>query len=323
MYSFSHRSSPASDLPDSRSGYPLVVECAPGVTDATAWFGAHSADIIRAARTHGALLFRGFGVDTAAALADSVAGVLPTLATYRGGTSPRTKIDDGVYTSTEYPQQYEISLHNEMSYSHQAPEFIFFACVTAPAERGETPIADCRQVLERLPAHIVSEFRRRGVMYERNLFGRDSRYNSWAKAFETTDPNVVEQYCLEADIAFEWLPDDRLRTREIRPAICLHPVTGESIWFNQVNLWHYTNSPLMQTMSLQAQRSLPMNAYFGDGGELDLETLAIIRAAYAREKTLFAWQKGDLLLLDNLLSAHGRMPFEGARKIIVAMGSTQ
>jgi hypothetical protein len=34
----------------------------------------------------------------------------------------------------------------------------------------------------------------------------------------------------------------------------------------------------------------------------------------------FDWQKGDAILLDNMLVAHARDPFEGPRKIVVAMG---
>jgi alpha-ketoglutarate-dependent taurine dioxygenase len=276
--------------------------------------------IIDLARRRGALLFRGFGIDSAEALARAVAAIVPDPASYRGGTSPRTRLEDGVYTSTEYPNQLEISLHNEMSYSRRAPEFIFFACVVAPASAGQTPIADCRRVLARLPEELVSQFERRGVMYERNLFGRRSPYNPWSKAFETTDPAVVEQYCRDADIAFEWTGDDQLRTREIRPATCRHPVTGERVWFNQVNLWHYTNSPLAKAMGGRGQAGLPMNAFFGDGAPLPEAALETIRAAYAAEKTLFSWRAGDFLMLDNRLVAHGRMPFEGPRKIVVAMG---
>jgi alpha-ketoglutarate-dependent taurine dioxygenase len=278
--------------------------------------------IVDKVRQRGALLFRGFGIDSAEMLARVVGEIVPSLANYRGGTSPRTRLEDGVYTSTEYPKQLEISLHNEMSYSHRAPEFIFFACLIAPSSAGQTPIADCRCVLARLPDALVDQFERRGVMYERNLFGRRSPYNSWTKAFETEDPSVVEQHCRDADIQFEWTGNDQLRTREIRPAICRHPITGERIWFNQVNLWHYTNSPLAKTMG-SGQAGLPMNAFFGDGEPLPIEALDTIRAAYRNEKVLFSWQAGDFLMLDNRLCAHGRMPFEGPRKIIVAMGDAK
>ncbi len=41
---------------------------------------------------------------------------------------------------------------------------------------------------------------------------------------------------------------------------------------------------------------------------------------WGQEETVpHRWQRGDVLVLDNLLAAHGRMPFSGARKIALAM----
>ena len=34
----------------------------------------------------------------------------------------------------------------------------------------------------------------------------------------------------------------------------------------------------------------------------------------------FQWQRGDVAMLDNMLVAHARDPFEGPRRIVVAMG---
>ena len=44
-----------------------------------------------------------------------------------------------------------------------------------------------------------------------------------------------------------------------------------------------------------------------------------ILQAYDQVETTFAWQEGDILVLDNMLVAHARCPFGGAREIYVAM----
>lgn len=291
------------------------------IADPARWFRAHTEQIITTLHTAGALLLRGFELDTPERFHAAVEHIIPGSLNYRGGTSPRSEIHEGVYNSTDYPHQYEIALHNEMSYSAKVPDFIFFACATAPNDRGQTPIADCRKVLQRLPAHIVTQFAERGLLYERNMFGAESPYNSWAKAFETKDRELVERHCRQADIDYEWQQNGHLRTRERRAPVCVHPVTGERVWFNQATLWHFSNSPLAASLMGKSVSGLPMNVFFGDGEPLDLATLDVIRNAYACEKRCFAWESGDMLLLDNRLVAHGRMPFSGPRKIMVAMRS--
>jgi hypothetical protein len=72
--------------------------------------------------------------------------------------------------------------------------------------------------------------------------------------------------------------------------------------------------------ALFGEENLAYNTYYGDGTPIDDSIIAEIREAYRQETILFPWQHGDLLMLDNMLVAHGRSPFVGPRKILVAMG---
>jgi hypothetical protein len=100
-------------------------------------------------------------------------------------------------------------------------------------------------------------------------------------------------------------------------------VTGELVWFNHVAFWHVSSlePQLREAMfALFGEENLAYNTYYGDGTPIEDSIIAEIREAYRQETILFPWQHGDILMLDNMLVAHGRSPFVGPRKILVAMG---
>ncbi|MBX9403191.1 TauD/TfdA family dioxygenase [Lysobacter sp. BMK333-48F3] len=300
-------------------GFPHLVRAEPGAEDAVAWLEQAMPRLEPQLHRCGALLFRGFALGDAEDFRRAVAAMAPQLRDYTGGTSPRSRVAEGVYTSTEYPKHLEIPLHNEMSYSVRWPQRLYFFCAVAPQTGGETPIADSRRILQAMPAQIVDEFERRQLTYVRNLASAQSPYNAWSKAFETQDREQVEAYCREMDIGYEWQRNGGLRIHERRPATRLHPATGERVWFNQVHLFHASNTPMGGALSAQIEAGLPMAAYYGDGGRIDNATLASVREVLNAHRRGFRWRQGDLLVVDNLLAAHGRLPFDGPRRILVAM----
>lgn len=271
---------------------------------------------------HGAVLFTGFGVELAdlPAVTEALAGTpLP----YRERSSPRTQLADGVYTSTEYPADQAIPLHNENSYQQTFPARLIFCCLRAPATGGATPLADCRRVLRRLPPSVTAKFRDLGVRYIRNF--HESLGLPWREAFQVQDRGDVERYCAEHGIRAQWRPDGGLRTEQDRPATVRHPVTGEEVWFNHAAFFHVSSLPPEVARGLTDRfgpDELPTNSCYGDGTPIEADVLAEVRAAYEAEKRAAAWREGDVLLVDNLLAAHGREPFTGPRSIAVSMAGT-
>lgn len=273
---------------------------------------------------HGAILFRGFGIRTQELFQNAVAAIGGNALSYVDGNSPRSKLGGGVYTSTEYPPEFFISLHNELSYSKRWPSRVFFCCITAPAEGGETPLADSRAILRELPADVRETFVRKQIRYIRNLHGGHGLGPSWQKTFETDDRAVIEEFCRETDSEFRWNDDGSLTITQIRPAVAVHPRTGEEVWFNQADQFHPSTHPPDVYESLMAfydgrEEAMPQTAAFGDGTPMSREILDEVRRTAGREMRTFPWQEGDLLMVDNMLTAHGRMPFKGPRKILVSM----
>lgn len=301
-------------------GFPLVIE--PNAEDLSlpGWAAANRERLDALLLERGAILFRGFRVDSVERFQEVARAVTPDLLDYRERAAPRNEVADKVYTSTEFPADQWIPLHHEMSYSHNWPKRIWFYCAQPAAEGGRTPIADDRVVLGRISPDLRRPFLEKKVMYVRN-YGEGVDL-PWQQVFQTTDRAEVEAYCRKAGMGLEWRGGDRLRTRTVRPAMVTHPQTGDSLWFNHAHMFHVSSLDTATRRALLAQFApdeLPRNAFYGDGSPIPDEVLEEIRSAYRETSVAFPWQRGDALLLDNFLTSHGREPFSGPRRIVVAM----
>lgn len=271
-------------------------------------------------RTVGGVLFRGFNVATPIDFKRFAASFGAPLASYEFGSTPRSKVFAGVYSSTEYPAHQFIPLHNEQAYTRPWPSHIWFHCIKASETGGETPICDSRLIYQRMPAEIRELFASRELLYVRNYSGALDL--PWQKVFNTEDRAQVERYCQDNDIEWEWKADGDLRTRQRCAAVLQHPETGEWVWFNQAHLFHVSAiEPGVRASLLAAvgEENLPRHVYFGDGSAIPDAMLDTVRAVYDQTAVSFPWEPGDILMLDNRLVAHGRNPYTGDRKVIVAM----
>lgn len=304
--------------PDRR--FPLVFE--PGLESIglSSWAEGNRELLERELSRHGALLFRGFNLETVEEFQRFVESSCGGSLDYSERSSPRSQVSGRIYTSTDYPPHLPIFLHNEQSYNRTFMLRILFFCVTPAREGGATPIADVRKVYQRIDPEIRRRLAEEGYLYVRN-FG-DGFGLSWQEAFQTGDPAQVETYCRANGIDFEWKPGRRLRTRQHRRAAGLHPKTGEPVWFNHLTFFHVTTlEPQVRDALLAelAPEDLPNNTYHADGSPIPDEVVEHLREAYRAETVSFPWQQGDVLMLDNMLVAHGRAAFAGPRKVVVAM----
>lgn len=305
---------------DSAKPLPLVAEPAIDDLDLATWARENRDLVETRLREYGAILFRGFGVKTAVEFEQTIEAISGGAMLYNERSSPRSQVNGNIYTSTDHPADQSIFPHNELSYSITWPMKIYFFCATPAPEGGETPVADCRRVFQRIYPEIRRRFMEKKWMLARN-FG-DGFGLSWQTAFQTTDRSAVEQYCRSARIEFEWGEGDRLRTRQIRNAVARHPRTGDLVWFNHATFFHVsTLEPVMRKALMEGfpEDSLPTNSYYGDGSPIEPSVLDHLREAYLAELVTFRWQAGDILMLDNMLTAHGRAPYVEPRRVLAGM----
>lgn len=322
-----------------KENYPLVIEPANKNIPFEDFLGilkANNAFFRQNLLQQGALLLRNFPVNNE----DDFGAVITTLGLgkyldYIGGDSPRNKIKDGIYTSTEAPPSIKIPLHNELSFVKNYPKHIYFYCHVAPQKGGETIIADARKVYHSVDKQVRKRFIERGLRYVScyyhkskvmellNKFQRS--HKPWKDVFETEDKHDVELKCLANEFFFKWNQNDWLQISQVRPATISHPVTHEDVWFNQAHLfdfnpkllgwWRYIGAKLFYIRKHMRLHEV----FFADLGKIPREDLYHVMDVLDANTVYFPWQKGDVLVLDNVLAMHGRSTFSGKRRILTAM----
>jgi alpha-ketoglutarate-dependent taurine dioxygenase len=312
-------SSPASVLDVQRApGRPALLQAPAG--DPIGWVTAQKAALRAAVAEHGALLVRGLGLADSATVAHVFWGVADSLMAEREAFAPRQDLGHGVYSSTKWPANQPMCMHHELSYTVEVPGLMLFACVTPPESGGATAVADAPTVLDALPSDLVARFERDGWMLTRSY--NEEIGAPWEEAFGTSDRAAVEAYCQANGIEFAWQPDGELRTRQRRSAVLPHPVTGQRCWFNQVaflNQWTLDPDVREYLVDVYGDEGLPFNTRFGNGDPIGEDVVTLLNQVYEANTLREPWQAGDLLLVDNIRTAHSREAYTGAREILVGM----
>lgn len=280
----------------------------------------------------GAILFRNFPFETVDHFADALEALnTGRCVDYIGGDSPRIKIKGNIYTSTEAPPSLKIPLHNELSFVKHFPSHIFFFCERPSETGGETILGDSRKIYKEINATIRERFAEKQLQYVSRYYYKSKLMNlvkshkTWINVFETDKKDEVEQKCVANEFSYAWKKNDWLEIRQIRPAISVHPITQEKVWFNQAHLYDFNpkllgwKNYLGSKLFYCRKHTKLHDAYFGDNSRITRHDLYHVLDVLDANTIAFKWHKGDLLMVDNMLMMHGRQSFTGKRRVLTAM----
>src|SRR5256712_2045863 len=303
---------------DEQPGKPPILRV-DATDDGPRWAAEHR-DALRAAVVeHGSLLVRGLGLRDVAET-EAVFRRLGSLMTEKEAFADRRRYSHGVYSSSKWPPNQPMCMHHELSYVLEFPCVMLFACLIAPTDGGATPVADSAAVLHALPSQLIERFEREGWLLIRNYNNEIGA--SIAEAFGADDRRAVESYCRANAITVEWQHDGALRTWQRGSAVVRHPRTGQRCWFNQIaflNEWTIDPEVREYLVDIHGEDGLPFNTRFGNGDAIGADVVQLINEVYEANTARERWQGGDLMLVDNVRTAHARERFEGPREVVVAM----
>jgi alpha-ketoglutarate-dependent taurine dioxygenase len=304
---------------DLKPGKPPIVE-ADVTSDAPTWAAGHRDGLRDVVAEHGSVVVRGLGLDDAATVTSVFRRLASELMTEREAFAPRQVYSDGVYSSATWPANQPMCMHHELSYTLDVPSMMLFACLTPPTAGGATAVADSQSVLDALPSELTERFLRHGWMLTRNFNNEIGA--SVAEAFGTDVPDAVAGYCRANAIEFEWQPDGDLRTQQRRSAVIRHPETGARCWFNQVaflNSWTIDPEVRDYMVDMYGHDGLPFDTRFGNGDPIAEDVVQLLNQIYEQNTVREPWQAGDLMLVDNIRTAHSREAYDGPREVLVGM----
>lgn len=310
---------------------PRAPELANSPAAFLAWFDSHRSALERLLARSGPIRLHGFAVTGTEDFSAIACLYDAPREGYVGGATPREQLAERVFEATRSPPDHRLIVHQEMAYLPRWPRKILFYCALPSRTGGETITADVRTFDGLVPVGLRDAVRDRGVRYIRNFRGPDpipdvlaSAHRRWQEAFYTDDPAEAEAACTRMGLDWKWLDDGSLSAEYSAPGLITHPLTGETVWFNHIH--SQTMMPESEPTRWDAYadwyadgRPKGYEVRFGDGGEIPLDDVRHIFGVLDKMSAGFRWAAGDLLLLDNILTFHGRNPYEGDRNVQVAL----
>jgi len=290
------------------------------ISDCVTWLKTHKPDIEKNLADHGAILFRGFPINSPEDFATFIQGLQFENFPYVGGNAVRRSVvGDIVFTANEAPSSAKIPWHHEMAQVPVSPNKLFFYCQTPAETGGETPIVLSNVIYEQLHAkypQYTNLVEKEGLVYTRVMTSYDRPESAlgrgWKSTFKVETKEELETKFKEKGYSWEWLDGDVLKEiTPILPGVKTDPRTGKKQYFNQI---------MAAYIGWRDEYNTPGKTIKAGNGEYFEEQFIMDTVAIADENSVaYKWQTGDILLLDNNTVMHSRRSFTGPRRILASL----
>ncbi|GMH81542.1 hypothetical protein TrVE_jg1073 [Triparma verrucosa] len=328
--------------------FPLTIDCTdldlPTEEAQLNYLSTNSLKIKDSMILHGAVIFRNFSLmSTQPGFIKfyETLGMLPCLDPLHSVSARPTIEGDGptkkpsaVYEAVnkESRKNFFIGMHNEFV-GTRAPRAAAFVCFKKAEKGGEFLIADGRKIFADVKEDVMERLYKRSIRYsvmELPFFG-------WVDNLpEVVRPGLMgalkglASFAINSKVDFsvELLEQqggyDNTRLLQARappqPPVVKHPVSGEPTWFCNV---HSHSSKLRkereeiygkEKFEDGASRINKSDMFFGDDGDISDEDLKHLDEVTNDNIQYVEMNEGDVVLLDNYKTMHGRNVFDGTRK---------
>lgn len=236
----------------------------------------------------------------------------------------------------ESRKNFFIGMHNEFV-GTRAPRAAAFVCFKSAEQGGEFILGDGRAVFRDIDSDVLERLHQRKIRYgvmELPFFGW---VDNLPESLQAPAMNLIRGLAsaginAKVDFDVELLEQrggyDNTRILQARapsqPPVVRHPVTGEPTWFCNV---HSHSSKLRKAREAEygaekfedgASQINKSDMFYGDDGDLSEDDLKHLDEVTRKNMHYIKMKEGDVVLLDNYKTMHGRNVFDGTRKHAVS-----
>ena len=284
------------------------------------WVKTKKEEIISGLNIHGAVLMRGFPVESDIHFDAFIEAFEMDNLDYRDTLSNAIRINrtPRVFTANESPPNVSIHLHHELAQTTTYPSHLFFYCENPPNSGGETPICRSDILFEKLENKVplfLKKCATLGVRYTNIIPSKKDQDSgqgrSWQDTLSVSDKVSAEKLLKSLNYNWEWLKDGSIKVITCSlPAIHSLP-NGCKVFFNQL---------IAAFEGWNDNRNIGEESIcFGDGSNISKKDMTEVCKLADKISFDLSWEKNDLVIINNMMMMHGRKPFLGRRSVLASL----